>query len=68
MNEKKVYKLAEKLYNRMKDLKSPKGEWVVDKHYFLPANVLCDHAGKMGFIRILADTIINYHKNHHKGE
>ena len=49
--------LAEKLYDWMNSLRSKEGTWVVDSHYFLPANVLCDFAGKATFIRGMADVI-----------
>jgi len=69
-------KIAQDIYDWMSNLK---GEWVVHKSSFLPANVLCDFAGKSNFIRNL-NNIIERHltsgikptaencgcKNHHR--
>jgi len=53
-------KIAEKLFEFMSNLQSPKGEWIVHSTEFLPANVLCDYAGKMTFINKIAEIIKQY--------
>lgn len=52
--------LAEEIYERMRGLTSKEGQWVVDCHEFLPANVTCDHAGKACLINIIANAIEKY--------
>jgi hypothetical protein len=47
---------AEKLHNRMSAMKHPSG-WSVHPGEFLPANVECDHAGVVGFNRVIAEEI-----------
>ncbi len=49
--------IAEKIYNWMNNLSSPDGNWVVDSHEFLPANVTVDWAGRCQFINGMAKLI-----------
>ena len=47
-------KIAQDIYDWMRNLE---GEWVVHKNSFLPANVLCDYAGKARLIKELSNII-----------
>ena len=58
MEETEAHRVAEKLYDWMNTLDSPKGEWVVDSRAFLPANVCCDFAGRARFIKGLAKVLM----------
>jgi len=58
-----IINLAEAIYDWMKSLTSKEGLWVVDNHEFLPANVLCDHHGKMILIHGLANAMEKYLEN-----
>lgn len=57
MTEKRAFEIAQKLYDWMDQLKSPLGQWVTDKHCFLPANVCCDVVGKAKFLKGMAEVI-----------
>lgn len=51
------YKIAEEIYDWMNSLASSEGNWVVDSHEFLPANVTVDWAGRCQFISGIAKCI-----------
>ena len=57
-------KIATELQSWMSDLNSEKGEWVVNPHEFLPANVTCDFAGEARFIKDMTKIIECRLKNH----
>lgn len=46
--------ISEAIYARLSAMKSDLPVWHHDPHQFLPANVCCDYAGKMGFINTMA--------------
>ena len=51
LSENVTEKIAKEIYDWLNNLKSEAGEWVVDPHEFLPANVTCDFVGKMNLIK-----------------